>query len=169
MILTWQEILLKNPSWAWLSPCPRMPLMTKPGFLSQSEGSHFSDVLLKAGKWNWLNMSDSLWPHGLYPTRLLRPWNSPGQNTGAGCHFLLQGIFLNQGLNPALPHWRQILYHLSHEGSPLKAGVGSKQRQGLVRDSEVTSNHSSGNSGRNSDEHFPPGFSKTSISYGSKH
>ena len=55
MILTWQEILLKNPSWAWLSPCPRMPLMTKPGFLSQSEGSHFSDVLLKAGKWNWLN------------------------------------------------------------------------------------------------------------------
>ena len=31
-----------------------------------------------------------------------------------GCHSLLQGIFLTQGLNPGLPNWRQILYHLSH-------------------------------------------------------
>ena len=46
------------------------------------------------------------------------PWNSPGQNTGMGSHFLLQGIFLTQGLNPGLPHCRQILYHLSHQGSP---------------------------------------------------
>ena len=36
--------------------------------------------------------------------RLLCPWNSPGKNTGVGCHFLLQGIFLIQGLNPGLPH-----------------------------------------------------------------
>ena len=36
---------------------------------------------------------------GLYPTRLLCPWDSPGKNTGVGCHFLLQGIFLTQGLN----------------------------------------------------------------------
>ena len=36
------------------------------------------------------------------------------QNTGVGCHFLLQEIFLTQGLNPGLPHCRQILYHLSH-------------------------------------------------------
>ena len=34
-------------------------------------------------------MSDSLRPHGLQPTRLLCPWNSPGKNTGVGCHFLL--------------------------------------------------------------------------------
>ena len=38
------------------------------------------------------------------------PWDSPGKNTGAGCHFLLQGIFLTQGSNPRLLHW-QILYH----------------------------------------------------------
>ena len=38
-------------------------------------------------------MSNSLQPHGLSPTRLLGPWNSPGKNTGAGCHSLLQGIF----------------------------------------------------------------------------
>ena len=34
---------------------------------------------------------------GLYPARLLCPWASPGQNTGVGCHALLQGIFLTQG------------------------------------------------------------------------
>ena len=43
--------------------------------------------------------------------------DSPGKNTGVGCHALLQGIFLTQGLNPGLPHCRQILYRLSHQGS----------------------------------------------------
>jgi len=46
------------------------------------------------------------------------PWNSPGQNTGVGSHFLLQGIFPTQGSNPGLLHCRQILYQLSHQGSP---------------------------------------------------
>ena len=50
-------------------------------------------------------------------TRLLRPWDFLGKSTGVGCHFLLQGIFLTQGLNPGLPHCRQTLYHLSHQGS----------------------------------------------------
>ena len=49
---------------------------------------------------------------------LLCPWNSPGKSSGVGSHFLLQGIFLTQGLNPGLLHCRQILYHLSHQGSP---------------------------------------------------
>ena len=35
-------------------------------------------------------MSDSVRPHGLQSTRLLRPWDSPGKNSGVGCHFLLQ-------------------------------------------------------------------------------
>ena len=35
-------------------------------------------------------MFDSLQLHGLYPARLLRPWDSPGKNTRVGCHFLLQ-------------------------------------------------------------------------------
>ena len=43
--------------------------------------------------------------------------DSPGKNTGVGCHDLLQGIFPTQGLNPGLPHCRQILYHLSHQGN----------------------------------------------------
>ena len=35
-------------------------------------------------------MSDSVWPHRQQPTRLPRPWDSPGKSTGVGCHFLLQ-------------------------------------------------------------------------------
>ena len=61
----------------------------------------------------------SLWPHGLEPTRLLCPWDSPSKNTGVGCHFLLQGIFPMQGSNLSLLcllHCRQMLYHLSHQG-----------------------------------------------------
>ena len=48
----------------------------------------------------------------------LRPWNSPGQNTGVGSLSLLQGIFPTQGSNPGLPHCRWIFYQLSHKGSP---------------------------------------------------
>ena len=44
--------------------------------------------------------------------------DSPGKNTGVGCHALFQGIFPNQGLNPHLLHCRRILYCLSHQGSP---------------------------------------------------
>ena len=53
-------------------------------------------------------------------TRLLRPWDFPGKNTGVGCHFLLQEIFPTQELNPGLPHCRKTLYHLSHQGSSFK-------------------------------------------------
>ena len=52
-------------------------------------------------------VSDSLLPrgrHGLKPLRLLCPWDSPGKNSGVGCHFLLQGIFLTQELN--IPTWQ---------------------------------------------------------------
>ena len=59
---------------------------------------------------------------GLHPARLLCPWDSLGKNTGVGCHFLLQEIFPTQGLNPGLPHCRQMLYHLSHQGSSYTVG-----------------------------------------------
>ena len=51
------------------------------------------------------------------PTRLLCPWDFPGNSTGVDCHFLLQGIFPTQGSNPGLLHCRQTLYSLSHQGS----------------------------------------------------
>ena len=58
-------------------------------------------------------MCDSLQLHGLYS-----PWNSPGQNTRMGSLSLLQGMFPTQGSNPGLLYCRQILYQLSHKGSP---------------------------------------------------
>ena len=56
--------------------------------------------------------------HGLYPARLLGPWDSLGKNTGVGCHFLLQGISPTHGKHSDLLHCRQILYCLSDQGSP---------------------------------------------------
>ena len=45
-------------------------------------------------------------------------WDSPGKNTGVGCHFLLQGIFPTQGSNPHLLYWQADSLPLSHLGSP---------------------------------------------------
>ena len=44
--------------------------------------------------------------------------DSPGKNTGVGCHARFRGIFTTQGSNPGLPHCRGIFYQLSHQGSP---------------------------------------------------
>ena len=67
---------------------------------------------------NW-SMGKSLSRVQLFATpRTYSPWNSSGQNTGAGILSLLQGIFPTQGLNPCLPHCSWILYQLSHKGSP---------------------------------------------------
>ena len=67
-------------------------------------------------------LSHSVVSHSATPwtpaLRLLCPWDSSGKNTGVGCHALLQKIFRTQGSNPGLPHCRQILYHMSHQGSP---------------------------------------------------
>ena len=62
---------------------------------------------------HWV-VSDSFQAHGLHS-----PWNSLGQNTRVGSRSLLHGIFPTQGSNPGFPHCSQILYQLSHQGSPL--------------------------------------------------
>ena len=54
--------------------------------------------------------------HGLQSTRLFCPWDSPGKNTGVGCHFLLSGIFQTQGSNLSLLHWQADSLPLSHQG-----------------------------------------------------
>ena len=75
---------------------------------------------------------ESLWPHGLQPTRLLCRWYFPGKNTEVGCHFLLQGIFLTQGSNLcllSLLHWQADSLPLSHLRSPsLSSRVYSNSR-----------------------------------------
>ena len=57
-------------------------------------------------------------PMGCSPPGSSVHGDSSGKNTGVDCHVLLQGIFPTQGLDPGLPHCRQILYCLSHQGSP---------------------------------------------------
>ena len=51
--------------------------------------------------------------------------DSLGENTGVGCHALLQGIFPSQGLSPGLPHCRRILYCLSHGESESETAAQS--------------------------------------------
>ena len=68
-------------------------------------------------KWKLLSHVRLFATHGLEPTRLFCPWNSPGKNTGMGSLSFLQGIFPTQGSNLGLPQCRWILYHLSHQGS----------------------------------------------------
>ena len=48
----------------------------------------FPSPMHESEKWKWSRsvVSDSSWPHGLQPTRLLRPWDFPGKSTGVGCH-----------------------------------------------------------------------------------
>ena len=55
--------------------------------------------------------------------------DSPGKNTRVGCHALLQGIFLTQGLKLGLLHCRQFLYCLSHLGSPAKQDKFSSENK----------------------------------------
>ena len=63
-----------------------------------------SSVLFQASNVSCSVLSDSSRSHGLQPARLLCPWNSPGKNTGVGCHSLLQGILPTQGSNLGLLH-----------------------------------------------------------------
>ena len=76
--------------------------------------------------------------HGLQ-SRFLWPQNSPGKNTGVGCHFLLQGIFLTQGLNPGLLHLQTDSLLSEPPGKPLTPDA---KEQILISDEEslVTSN-----------------------------
>ena len=67
-------------------------------------------------------------PMNSSPTRFLYPWGSPGKNTGVGCHFLLQGIFLTQGSNPGLLHWQA-------DSSPLSRGEAPVAVAAVIRGS----------------------------------
>ena len=78
--------------------------------ISQEAGQKKVKVKLLSRVWLFANP----WT---VPARLLCPWDFPGKNTGAGCHFLLQGIFPTQGSNLGLLNCRQTLYHLSYQGS----------------------------------------------------
>ena len=80
-------------------------------------------------------MSNSLWTYGLKSTRVLCPWNFTSKNTGVGCYFLLQRIFLTQWSNPCLlclQDCRQILYHLAIREVPFILEANPKQVLSIV-------------------------------------
>ena len=83
------------------------------------QGVEKSTLLVLGGK--SLQSCPTLKPYGLQPTRPLFLWDSPGKNTGVGCHALLQGIFLTQELNPcllSLLHWQAGSLPLAPPGIP---------------------------------------------------
>ena len=75
-------------------------------------GRFYTSEPLKTESESRFVVSDSLWSQGLYS-----PWNSPGHNTRVSSLSFLQGIYPTQGSNPGLPHYRGILYQLSHKGN----------------------------------------------------
>ena len=99
--------------WSRVSCIAGRFFVTQPPGKPSLKGQMNIKQLITQGSESHSVVSDSLRPHGLSS-----PWNSPGQNTGVGSHSLFQGIFPTQGSNPGLPHCRQILYQLSHQGSP---------------------------------------------------
>ena len=92
------------------------------GFSRQEHwsGLPFPSPMHESEKWKWSRsvVSDSEWPHGLQPTRLLRPWDFPGKSTGVGCHCLLRGSSLTRNQIHCLLHWQADSLPLSHQGSP---------------------------------------------------
>ena len=80
-------------------PCatPEMAAHQAPPSLGFSRQEHWSGLpcpspMQEREKWKWSRsvVSDSSWPHGLQPARLLHPWDFPGKSAGVGCHCLLQ-------------------------------------------------------------------------------
>ena len=88
--------MLSHFSCVWLCATPEMAAHQAPLSMGFSRQEHWSGLpfpppMHESEKWKWSHsvVSNSSRPHGLQPTRLLRPWDSPGKSTGVGCHCLL--------------------------------------------------------------------------------
>ena len=81
------------------------------------------NTLLKSVKLLVAVVSDSLRPHGLWPTRLLCPWDSPGMNTGVGCHALLQRNLLDPGIELGSPALQMVSLSTEQPGKPSRINI----------------------------------------------
>ena len=96
----WQVIILiKSRYYIWFMTL--MPLSERQGPKDILAFFLFSSFLPPLTCFSHVRLFGTLWT--IQPTRLLCPWDFPGKNTGVGCHFLLEGIFLTPGLNSRLP------------------------------------------------------------------
>ena len=89
-------LLLSHFSRVQLCATPEIAAYQAPLSLGFSRQEHWSGLpfpspMHESEKWKWSHsvISNSSWPHGLQPTRLLHPWDSPGKSTGVGYHCLL--------------------------------------------------------------------------------
>ena len=98
--IRWTWIWASSGSWWWTR---------KPDVLQSMESQRL--------RLNWLSKNHYILLPKNWCNLAPLTWNFPSKNIGVGCHFLFQGIFPSQGSNPGLLHWRQILYHLSHQRS----------------------------------------------------
>ena len=125
----------------WVVKIPRRR-QWQPALVFLPKNSHRRKSLAGYNLWGC-----RVWVLSLLPTWLLCPWDSPGKSTRVGSHSLHQRIFLTQGLNYHLLHFRQILHHLSHQESPfskrgryLMTGWGSRVKSpGLFQTKRVSS------------------------------
>ena len=102
-------LLLSRVSHVWLCATPQTAAQQGSlslGFSKQEyrSGLPFSSPMHESENWKGSRsvVSDSLRPHGLQPTRLLRPWDPPGKSAGVGCHYLLNLLDLFSGVHPQL-------------------------------------------------------------------
>ena len=98
-------------------------------------------------------MVNSLWPHGLQPTRLLYPWSFPQKNTGVGCHFLLQGIFHLMPLNCTLKMIKMVILYNTNIFT-LYSDVEETNKQNNLESKKVTMGV--GDWPLDSERHIPP-------------
>ena len=137
------QIPLFNLSTILWASCPKQRVFSKTGpwRVSVGKGEYGKNTWRKA-LWNAGNQEQQIWSSNagssIYVCAYVRICGSSvhrslQQNTRVGCHVLLQGIFPTQGRNPDLPHCGQILYQLSHMGSPRILEVGRPSLlQGLL-------------------------------------
>ena len=123
----WSEFPFPTPGdlpYPWIQPMS--PGSLAGGFFTTS--TILFSLYIKSESVSRSVMADSLGPHGLYPARLLCPWDSPGKNTGVGCHALLQRIFPTQGSNPGilyLLYWQSGSLPLVPSGKPMLIYISS--------------------------------------------
>ena len=102
------------------------------GFSRQEHwsGLPFPSLMHESEKWKWSHsvVSDSSWPHGLQPTRLLHPGDFPGKSTGVGCHCLLPIALHHLAINC---HWQDQL-PLFMMFLPLKNSISCSQPRSLL-------------------------------------
>ena len=130
-VLHTQKRSFKQQDWCFILGNNISVKVTVTVWLIQIQSYYKQSVFTFQNKWQvfficvYVSHRNLIWNVSLFTVAFYKwkewklfPWNSPGPNNGVGSHSLLQEIFPTQRSNPGLPHCRQILYQLSHKGSP---------------------------------------------------